>query len=118
MPRFSVVSCNSNGNATNLGFDITNISENNAQNLIFFNIRILNPQKEIYWESTATYTLDFLPANEKKSIKLTNPSINDKYELHIEMSCSDKYNEPHNYIIKGHMNAGKTFPTLKIIELY
>ena len=35
----------------------------------------------------------------------------------IEMICSDKYNEQHNYMLKGHMNAGKTFPTLKIIEL-
>lgn len=117
MPRFSVVSCNSNGNATNLGFDITNISENNAQKLIFFNIKILNPNKESDWESKVTYALDFLPANEKKNIKLSNPAINDDFELYMEMTCLDKYNESHNYIIKGLMNAGKTFPALKIIEL-
>lgn len=117
MPRFSVVSCNSNGNATNLGFDITNISENNAQKLIFFNIKILNPNKESDWESKVTYVLDFLPANEKKNIKLSNPAINDDFELYMEMTCLDKYNEQHNYIIKGLMHTGQTFPTLKIIEL-
>lgn len=118
MPRFSVVANGSHGgNAQNLCIKISNVSENNAQELKFFNIKILNPEKEPQWVAEKTYSIDYLFANSTKGIDIFNPIISNGFELYMEMTCLDKYNEQHNYIIKGLMNTGQTFPALKIIEL-
>lgn len=113
MPRFSVVPTSYNGSASNLGFNIINISENTSQKLIFYDIKILNSNKESHWEANVAYSFEFLPANETRNIKLSNPAINDGFELHTEMNYLDKHNESHTYIIKGHMYGKKLFQYLQ-----
>lgn len=118
MPKF-IASCRQcNGNTSNLKFSIKNISENLASDITVQNIKIVKPDNTVFWTAERTYKKDSLTSTEEMKVDLTNSSIReDGYTFLMEMTCRDKFNELHRYIIKGEHEKVDTFPKFKITEI-
>ncbi len=118
MPKFTVVSKDSNGNSANLHFVVNNISENNATDIKVFSIKVISPENTVYWQSKIDYTFDCIAANTCVEIKLNNTSIQkDGYIFSMKMNCKDKYNVPHDYSISGIYYVANHFPKFSIEEI-
>ena len=118
MPKFVVSPSVCNGNCANLRFEIKNISNNFSSDIILLDIRILSPDGSVFWESEQKLEQSAIQPNNIMEVNLKNPSINeDGYIFMIYMQCKDKYNEVHNYMIKGIYYVKNSFPDLSITEI-
>lgn len=118
MPKFVATSKGSNGNCTNLHFEIKNISNNLSSEIKLSDIKIISPDGSEFWKSTQIYTQTAMQPNEVMDVKLDNPSLKeDGYTFVIYMQCKDKYNEIHNYIVNGVYYVKNFFPKLSITEI-
>ena len=118
MPKFVATSRTCGGNCSNLHFDITNISENTAAEIIVFDIHISTGEGRQLWESSRTYPFPSIPANSHVEVKLNNISIHDDGSIFsMQMRCRDKYNELHQYSITGIFYIKNFFPQFKITEI-
>lgn len=118
MPKFSASCWQCNGFTSNLKFSIKNISENSASDIVVQNIKIVKPDNTVFWNAEHAYKKDALISTEEMKIELSNSSIReDGYTFLMEMTCRDKFNELHRYIIKGNHEKVDTFPKFKITEI-
>lgn len=118
MPKFVANPNGSNSNTSNLNFTIRNISENLASEVIVYDVKVIKPNNEIFWNTDATYKHSAISSNSEYRIGLKNPPIQeDGYTFSMEMQCADKYNNIHKYIIKGTCEKAGSFPQFKITEI-
>lgn len=118
MPRFFAESKLSNGHCTNLRFEIKNTSENIANEIIVYGIRVLKPDDSVFWETDRIFQFATLPANTSIEIQLDNPSIVEaNYVFSVGLKCKDKLNGSHDYIAKGVCEGIDSHPKFKITEL-
>ena len=95
------------GFGVRIGFAIKNYSRNISYDLKVYDIRIKSNDTTM-WESKQIYKRAALDSNSEFEINLDSPEIKnvDTFTLLAYMSCKDKYNESHEYILK--MNCSKT----------
>ena len=55
--------------------DIENISENIANDIVLFDVKILSNSKEDLWDKKSAIHLDTIQANDKATIYLGNPAL-------------------------------------------
>lgn len=118
MPKFSAAYTLANGNIANLRFEIKNISENIANELAIYEIKILKPNNDVFWKSDKSYSFSSISSESSVKIELSNPAIYENgYIFSMEMCAKDKYNEQHTYMIRGICEKVNDFPKFKIIEI-
>lgn len=118
IPKFIANPNRCNGLNANLGFSIRNVSENLASEIIIYDVKIIKPNNEIFWNADKTYSHSAISSNDEFKIELKNPGIKeDGYIFSMEMQCVDKYNNKHRYMIKGLCEKINDFPVFKITEL-
>lgn len=61
IPKFSVTPQGASGNCAHFNFAISNISENVANAVELYDIKILSPNGDIYWESKKSYPFSIIP---------------------------------------------------------
>lgn len=107
MPKFSMHFKHCYGFGVRLGFAIKNYSKNISYDIKVYDIRIKSNDTTM-WESKQIYKRAALDSNSEFEINLDSPEIKnvDTFTLLAYMSCKDKYNESHEYILK--MNCSKT----------
>lgn len=101
MPRFFMRFQGASGFCGSLKFAIMNVSNNIAYNADVYDIKIKSATKTI-WESVDTYSSPAINPQKEIAIQTKSPSMNEKGEfvLFANMSCKDKYNEKHEYVLK------------------
>ena len=117
MPKFVATSRSCNGNCSNLHFDIKNISENTATEIIVFDIHISSGDGRHLWTSSQPYSFASIPANSQVDVKLNNIPIQDGSIFSMQMQCRDKYSELHQYSITGIYYIKNNFPKFTITEI-
>lgn len=108
MPKFKASFRGSNGGYSNFRFCIENITENIATEILVFNIQLCEEEKEpiVFPEN---FSIAVLKVNNPWEIGLKNkPITNQDAFFTMMMSCKDKYEEKHEYIIKVTFNNGKS----------
>ena len=118
MPRFRLRHISSQENKQKLQLEIENISENIANDLVLYDIKILSANKEVLWDKKSAIHLDTLQANNKNSIYLGNPSLaEDNCCFKIKMKCNDKYGDEHSYKIWAFCKTASSTPHFQIEEI-
>lgn len=117
MPKFSFANNGFSGRYANLSITIKNISDNNANDLVLYNIVILNKDNETVWKSKKNYRIDLIAPHEEKNIELTNDSIKDNSVFQMNLDCKDKYDNLHQYIIIGKEQKRDRYLVFEINEL-
>lgn len=118
MPRFRLRHIGSQGNIQKMQLEIENISENIANDLVLYNVKILSTNKEVLWDKKSAIHLDTLQANNKISIYLGNPALaEDNCCFKIKMKCNDKYGDEHLYKIWAFCKTTSSTPHFQIEEM-
>ena len=101
MPKFYFHLRSESGYCGKLGLVIKNISNNIAYEIHIYDIRLKNGTETI-WESSDTYGSPAINPAKQIEFQLSSPSVSEKDELILlaNMSCKDKYDEKHEYILK------------------
>lgn len=117
MPKFSVGTLGSNGACTNLVITIKNISENIATEISIFDIKILSPEGDVYWQDKSNRSLAAMPAGAEMKLQLNNPELKKSgYIFSFHLKCKDKFEGEHLYLVSGVYKAEYSFPIFKINE--
>ena len=101
MPRFFMRFQGASGFCGNLKFAVMNVSNNIAYNVDIYDIKVKDGSKTV-WESEDTFASPVINPQKDITIQTKSPASNEKREftLFASMSCLDKYNEKHEYILK------------------
>lgn len=101
MPRFFMRFQGASGFCGSLKFAIMNVSNNIAYNAEVYDIKIKCGTKTI-WESVDTYSSPAINPQKEIVIQTKSPATNEKGEfvLFANMSCKDKHDEKHEYVLK------------------
>ena len=101
MPRFFMRFGGASGFCASLKFVIMNVSSNIAYSVNVYDIKIKDGSKTI-WESNDTYGAPVINPQKDISIQTKSPTTNDtgEFTLLASMSCMDKYNGKHEYVLK------------------
>ena len=92
MPRLKLRYNGSQGNLQKMQLEIENISENIANDIILYDVKLLSANKEVLWDKKSAIHLDTLQANNKISIYLGNPALSENNCcFKMKMKCNDKY---------------------------
>ena len=78
MPRFRLRHAGSQGNTLKMLLEIENISENIANDIILYDVKIFSAKKEILWDKKAAVHLDTIQANNKVIIYLFGQSCSNR----------------------------------------
>lgn len=118
MPRFRLRHAGSQGNTLKMLLEIENISENIANDIILYDVKIFSAKKEILWDKKAAVHLDTIQANNKVSIYLGNPALTeDNCCFKMKMNCNDKYGDIHSYKIWAFCKTPSSTPHFQIEEI-
>lgn len=118
MPKFSFSHKVSNGRRMHLNFEIKNISENIASELIVSNIRIVDENENIFWSDSSKYNCDILTNEKPFLIALQNPPLEkDGLIFRFRISCKDKFEAEHLYDVVGKCETLDSFPNFKVVEI-
>ena len=101
MPRFFMRILAANGFCGNLKFAVMNVSNNMAYNINIYDVKIKDGSKTL-WEADDTYDAPVINPQKEINIQTKSPATNETGELtlYASMSCLDKYNDKHEYILK------------------
>ena len=101
MPRFFMHFGGASRFCGSLKFVIMIVSSNIAYNVNVYDIKIKDGSKTI-WESNDTYGAPVINPQKDISIQTKSPATNDtgEFTLLASMSCMDKYNGKHEYVLK------------------
>lgn len=101
MPKFNMRFKHCQGFGVKIVFAIKNYSKNISYDIRVYDIRIKSNDTTV-WESNKPYEKTALDTNSEFEINLDSPEIKnaDVLTLHAHMSCKDKYNEHHEYLLK------------------
>lgn len=118
MPRFRLRHVGSQGNIQKMQLEIENISENIANDIILYDVKILSDNKDILWDKKSSIHLDAIQANDKNSIYLGNPALTeDNCCFKMKMKCNDKYGDEHFYKIWAFCKTISSIPHFQIEEI-
>lgn len=118
MPRFRLRHVGSQGNILKMQLDIENISENIANDIVLFDVKILSNSKEVLWDKKSAIHLDTIQANDKATIYLGNPALTeDNCCFKMKMNCNDKYGDIHSYKIWAFCKTISSIPHFQIEEI-
>jgi len=119
-PIFAISDAVDYGNAKNLVINLTNKSNNVAQEITISEIAIVGQNKKSKWTSDAILHIESLALNEHYKIKLANPEIEDVSDkITFRITYFDIYGDSHQYIVLGTLddNITKiTTPRFRIIK--
>ena len=101
MPRFFMRFQGASGFCGSLKFAVMNVSNNIAYNVDVYDIKIKDGSKTI-WESNDTYSAPAVNPQKEIAIQTKSPAVNGggEFTLFATMSCMDKYDGSHEYILK------------------
>ena len=101
MPRFYMRFQGASGFCGSLKFAIMNVSNNIAYSINVYDIKIKDGAKTI-WEYNDTYSAPVINPQKELSIQTKSPATNEtgEFTLFATMSCMDKYDDKHEYILK------------------
>ena len=101
MPRFYMRFQGASGFCGSLKFAIMNVSNNIAYSINVYDIKIKDGVKTI-WEYSDTYSAPVINPQKELSIQTKSPATNEtgEFTLFATMSCMDKYDDKHEYILK------------------
>ena len=101
MPRFFMRFQGASGFCGKLNFAIMNVSNNMAYNIDIYDIKIKDGSKTV-WETDDTYGAPVINPQKEIYIQTKSPATNETGELTFLaiMSCLDKYDVKHEYILK------------------
>lgn len=119
MPKFNMHFKRCYGFGAKLGFAIKNYSKNISYDIKVYDIRLKTNEKTI-WESEQIYIKAALDANNEFEINLDSPEIKDANNLLLiaYMTCKDKYNDNHEYILKMDCIKPNKYICDEIKEIY
>ena len=118
MPRLKLRYNGSQGNLQKMQLEIENISENIANDIILYDVKLLSANKEVLWDKKSAIHLDTLQANNKISIYLGNPALSENNCcFKMKMKCNDKYGDIHSYKIWAFCNTISCTPHFQIEEI-
>lgn len=118
MPKFSMHFRSCFGFAVKLGFTIKNYSKNISYDIKVYDIRIKSNDTTM-WESKQIYKTAALDSNSEFKINLDSPEIKDADNLILlaYMTCKDKYNDNHEYILKMHCSKPNRYICDEVKEI-
>ena len=118
MPKFNMRFKSCYGFGVRLGFVIKNYSKNISYDLRVYDIRI-KANDTTMWESKQIFKRAALDSNSEFEINLDSPEIKnvDTLILLAYMSCKDKYNECHEYILKMHCSKPNKYICDEVKEI-
>lgn len=118
MPKFSMHFRSCFGFAVKLGFAIKNYSKNISYDIKVYDIRIKSNDTTM-WESKQIYKTAALDSNSEFKINLDSPEIKDADNLILlaYMTCKDKYNDNHEYILKMHCSKPNKYICDEVKEI-
>ena len=118
MPKFTMYFKGCYGFGVRLGFAIKNYSKNISYDIKIYDIRIKSNDTTL-WESKQIYKRAALDTNSEFEINLDSPEIKnvDTLILLAYMSCKDKYNECHEYILKMHCSKPNKYICDEVKEI-
>ena len=101
MPRFFMRFQGASGFCGSLKFAVMNVSNNIAYSVDVYDIKIKSGSKTI-WESDDTDGAPVINPQKEVTIQTKSPAINEtgEFTLFATMSCMDKYDGKHEYILK------------------
>lgn len=101
MPRFFLRFQCASGFCGSLKFAVMNVSNNIAYTVDVYDIKIKGGSKTI-WESDDTYGAPAINPQKEMTIQSKSPATNEtgEFTLFATMSCMDKYDGKHEYILK------------------
>ena len=101
MPRFYMRFQGASGFCGSMKFAIMNVSNNIAYSINVYDIKIKDGTKTI-WEFNDTYSAPVINPQKELSIQTKSPATNEtgEFTLYATMSCMDKYDGKHEYILK------------------
>ena len=118
MPKFSFSHIKSNGCRMHLCFNIENISENVATEIVIYNIRVVDKDEEEFWSDSLKHTCHVLADGKPFPLALKNPPLEkDGMIFRFGMNCKDKYEESHTYDVVGKCETKNSFPNFKVTEI-
>ena len=118
MPIMEVRSSSCHGGGTNLSFNISNVSDNVALDVVVSKIQIFNSDGSEYWINDREYRYPHIGAD-AVSVSLNNPKITDLSQIMMfRLSFKDKFGQPHTLLVEG-KQMGKTpsFPKFSVQEI-
>ena len=100
MPRFFLRFQCASGFCGSLKFAVMNVSNNIAYTVDVYDIKIKGGSKTI-WESDDTYGAPVINPQKEMTIQTKSPATNEtgEFTLFATMSCMDKYDGKHEYIL-------------------
>lgn len=101
MPRFFMRFQGASGFCGSLNFAVMNVSNNMAYSVEVYDIKIKDGSKTV-WESGDTYGAPVINPQKDITIQTRSPATKETGEFTFlaSMSCMDKYNGKHEYILK------------------
>ena len=118
MPKFNMRFKSCYGFGVRLGFAIKNYSKNISYDLKVYNISI-KADDTTMWESKQIFKRAALDSNSEFEINLDSPEIKnvDTLTLLAYMSCKDKYNGPHEYVLKMYCSKPNNYICDEVKEI-
>lgn len=117
MPKFRVRHQSSSGLHSNMRVSLENISDNVANEIIVYKIRVEKNDEKI-WESPTGVHFDVVKPNSKEIMDLRTPTIAEEgICIKFDMKCYDKYEEIHIYNCYAFCETRNTTPYFRIKEI-
>lgn len=117
MPIIEVRPSSCSGSGMHLSFNISNVSENVALDIVVSKIQILNNDGSEFWINDREYKYQHL-GTEAISISLKNPQLTDLSQIMVfRISFKDKFEKYHTLFVEGKQTGEKiTFPKFCVTE--
>ncbi|MBE5936036.1 MAG: hypothetical protein E7262_09635 [Lachnospiraceae bacterium] len=117
MPKFLVKMCGYSGKSSKINFEIENVTQNMASEVILYDIHIEDSSKTVIWKEGRNFTCSAIYYSKGFNVKLNNPEIKEDAVILMKMDACDKYDEVHTYEIKGKCGLYNLPLILKITEI-
>ena len=118
MPKFYLHLGSASGFCGKLGLIIKNISNNIAYEINIYDIRLKSNTKTV-WESVDTYGSPVINPQKQIEFQIKSPAITEKDDIVFlaNMSCKDKYNEKHEYVLKMICHHPNNYSETSVTEI-
>ena len=118
MPIIEVRSGSSSGHCMHLSFNINNVSDNIALDVVVSKIQILNNDGSEFWANDREHRYPHIGAD-TISVSLKNPALTDLAQIIIfRLSFKDKFDKHHTLLVEGKQMGEKiSFPKFCITEI-
>ena len=118
MPKFHFRLQSASGYCGKLGLTINNISNNIAYEIYIYDIKLKNGARTV-WESDDTYGSPVINPQKHFEFHIKSPSVTEKDDivLFANMSCKDKFDVKHEYLLKMVCQYPNKYGETSVIEI-